>query len=128
MSATPLFAGTAAAYGVVVPSAESNRITPTKYGTLVGVTSDNVNVPGINIKAQRSTIAGVAIFFLFDGSTNYVIHEEPITLTVPTQTSTSFEAQYVPDLPILVPAGWALRVAVSEDAPYAFTTINAGKF
>lgn len=129
MSATPLFVGTALQYGCTTLSNESLRTTPTKYGTLVAVTANDISVPGVNFKAQVSVSTGSAFFFLYDGATNYLFHEEVVATGGPTASNpTTPEFQYVPDLPILVPAGWALRVSFTQDLAINWTTINAGKF
>lgn len=129
MSATPLFAGTAKQYAVSTLSLESLRTVPTKYGTLVAVSSDDISVPGVNFKALDSVSAGLVFFFLYDGATNWLFHEEAVATTGASATGTAtFEAQFVPDLPILIPAGWGLRVAFTQNVQMNYTTLNAGKF
>ena len=128
MSATPLFAGTVKQYAASTLSLESLRTTPTKYGTLVAVTSDDVIVPGVTFKALDSVSTGTVFFYLYDGSTNYLIHEELVSTGGPTAASPlTAEGTYVPDLPILVPAGWALRVAFSQNVQMNYATASAGK-
>lgn len=129
MSATPLFAGTAVQYGATIQSAETNRVTPTNYSTLVTGAGNGYSIPGLNIKATSTTTAGAIFFYLYDGSTYYLVHEELVTAVSPVAgTTATYEQTYVPDLPILVPLNWQLRVATLIAEQFKITTVNAAQF
>lgn len=129
MAATPLFAGTAVQFGATIQSAETNRVTPTTYATLITGAGSGYAVPGINIKATSTTSAGSIFFYLYDGSIYYLVHEELVTAVSPVAgTTATFEQTYVPDLPILVPLNWQLRVATLITEQFKITTVNAAQF
>lgn len=127
MSATPGFASTPKAYGTFISAADSNRTSPSAYGTLVTGTSAGINVPAIYIKARDSTTAGQIMFFMYDGSQSYLIHEEPVTAVQPAAGTPSFETVYVPDLPINVPTGWSLRVSTLAANAFSITVPSGGE-
>lgn len=127
MSATPGFAATPKAYATFISAADSNRTSPSAYGTLVTGTSAGINVPAVMIKARDSTTAGQIMFFMYDGSQHYLIHEETVSAVQPAAGTASFETTWVPDLPINVPTGWQLRVTTLSANPFSITAPSAGE-
>lgn len=131
MSASPNYVGTPKSYAVALSTASDNRSTPTNPAILCNPGAAAINIPAINIKARGTTTADVVMFFLYDGASHFLVHEETVSAvanpSVAAGTKT-FETTYIPDLPISIPVGWQLRVATAIGQSYAVSAFSGGEY
>lgn len=113
MASTPQFASSPK-LGIATISAANTSLNGT--GTLVNVVTAGVSGTKINeitIQAAGTVTAGMVRLFVFDGTTNYLFDEFPITATTPSSSSAAYRTYKVYDNFVL-PSGNTLRAATSN--------------
>jgi hypothetical protein len=99
-------------------------------GVLNTVASAGANgtlINSVRVNAQSTTTAGMVRLFVHNGTTGFLWHEIPVTAITPGVNVAAFEAEYVPQFPLCIPSGYALK-ATTHNAESFNVSINGGDF
>ena len=96
---------------VSIATANANLDGTGTIGTLFTAGSNGSRIDYVFIKARVTTTAGVIRFFLYNGATYFLLHEELVTAITASGTVAAFEAVWIPPKPIVLASGWSLRVS-----------------
>jgi hypothetical protein len=111
MGTTPVFVAAPKTWQQSMTTANANR---DGTGTLVDVVSAGSNgsrVDSIHVEAQATTTPGMVRLYLFDGTTNRLFDEIPVSAVVPSGTVKAFQADISYPDGLVLPSGWKLRAA-----------------
>lgn len=112
MNTSPVLPATPRIGAVAISTANTNRDGTGTIGTLVTGVATGTVVDRVRWKATVATTAGMLRFFVHDGSTYYLIHEEDIAASgALSGTVQATEGEWVPDDLILPTASYSLRVS-----------------
>jgi hypothetical protein len=113
MAATPQFASSPRLGVGLVSTANVNT---NGSGTLVSVMSAGSSGTKINeilVQASSTVTAGMVRIFVFDGTTNYLFDEFPVTATIPSSSSAAYRLYKVYDN-LVIPSGYSLRASTNN--------------
>lgn len=113
MAANPQFASSPRLGVGLLSTANTNT---NGSGTLVSVMSAGSSGTKINeilVQASSTVTAGMVRIFVFDGTTNYLFDEFPVTATIPSSNSAAYRLYKVYDN-LVLPSGYSLRASTSN--------------
>jgi len=88
--------------------------TPVNFVTVVTGNAEGTRIDLVRAKATVVTTAGMLRLFIWNGTNSRLIKEIPMAAITPSATVESFEAEWTPTEPIVLPdATWELRASIS---------------
>ncbi len=115
MNTSPVIPATPHVAAIKVATANTNLDGTGTIGTLVTGVATGTVVDRIRWKGEVASTDGMLRFFLHDGSTYYLIHEESVAATgALSATVQSAEGEWAPDDLILPSASYSLRVSTHQ--------------
>jgi hypothetical protein len=111
---SPLFPVTPVA-GIAQISVANSALTG--GGTVVTVYTPGANggrIEYIRVKAVAATTAGMVRLFINDGSNTRLWKEISVSAITPSATVQSFEAEFVPTKPLVLPSGYTLKASTEN--------------
>lgn len=113
MAATPQFAS-GPKLGIATVSASNTNLNGT--GTIAIVCSAGAGGTKINeitVQAAGTVTSGMIRLFVFDGTTNYLFDEIPVSAAVPSSSAAAYRTYKTYDNFVL-PSGYSLRASTSN--------------
>jgi hypothetical protein len=113
MAATPQFASSPRLGIATISTANTNL---NGSGTLVNVVvagASGTKINEITIQAAGTVTSGMVRLFIFDGTTNYLFDEFPISSTIPSSSATAYRTYKSYDNFVL-PSGNTLRASTAN--------------
>jgi hypothetical protein len=110
MAADPVFASTPRHEAVSVSStADTSRTAPSTYVTLLTAGSSGTKIESLVFEGTGTTVAGVVVVFIYDGSTYHDFYEEAVTAVTASTTAAAYRTERTFDN-LILKAGESLRV------------------
>lgn len=113
MAATPQFASSPRLGVGLVSTANTNTNGSGTLVTVMSAGSSGTKVNEILVQASSTVTAGMVRIFVFDGTTNYLFDEFPVTATIPSSSSAAYRLYKVYDN-LVLPSGYSLRASTSN--------------
>jgi hypothetical protein len=117
MAATPQFASTPK---IGIGALSTSNTNTNGSGTLVTILtagSSGTKINEILVQAYGTVTAGMVRIFVFDGTTNYLFDEFPITATIPSSSSAAYRSAKVYDN-LVLPSGYTLKASTSNSETF----------
>ncbi len=118
MATTAQYVATPKIGNATATTAESSFTAPTNAVTVFTAGASGSRIDQIHLAATGTTIASQCRLYIYNGTTYSFLRDVQISPITPSNTqpafNTDFSTQYNPELlPIILPTGYSLRVAVS---------------
>lgn len=123
MATTPNFASTVKAWGVSIGTADTNRVTPTTFGTLVTAGTSGSRIDELTVTATGTTTANVVRVFLYSGTTYYLAEEIMVSAVTPSVTQAVFSSTLTFNS-FVIPTGWSVVVTTNNTETYHVTAFG----
>lgn len=133
MALNAQYASTPVISGVVLAATADTSLTNpvTAVGTVITGAASGTRLSKITVKAVGTTAAGVVRFFIYNGTTYYLIHELLIPVVTSSSTANAYsailaETTNIDLLPIVLPSGsYSLRATTSVAQSFVVTAFGA---
>jgi len=113
MAATPQFASSPRLGVGALSTANANTNGSGTLVTVMSAGSSGTKINEILVQASSTVTAGMVRIFIFDGTTNYLFDEFPVTATIPSSSSAAYRLYKVYDN-LVVPSGYSVRASTSN--------------
>ena len=111
---TPIFATTPRSNAAAISVANTARDGSGTVVTIATAGSNGSIFDVVRVVATGTTTAGVVRIFIHDG-TNYFLYKEIlVTAITPSTTVEVFNAELIPTVPLVMPAGYSIRAATNN--------------
>ncbi len=120
----PHFVDAFIAAEAIISAANTNRDGTGTVVTVVTGALKGTLIELVRVKATGTTTAGMVRLFIHDGTNFRLYAEISVTAITPSATIQTFEAEYVPTKPLILPSGYSLR-ATTHNAE-SFTVLATG--
>ena len=128
MAAAPIFIGTPKSPTVQIATANTLRDGTGTLGTVYTAGASGARIDRLNITATGTTTAGMIRLFLFDGTNNRLIQEQPVVAVTPSATMPAYTADIVFDQGLTITAAFVLRASTNNAETFNVTVTNGGDF
>lgn len=113
MAATPQFASSPRLGVGAISTANTNTNGSGTLVTVMSAGSSGTKINEILVQASSTVTAGMVRIFIFDGTTNYLFDEFPVTATIPSSSSAAYRLYKVYDN-LVLPSEYSLRASTSN--------------
>ena len=118
MASTPQYSATVNTGIVVVSTANTNLDGTGTLGTVLTAGSSGSRIDDIHIKAIATTTAGCVRIFIHNGSSAFLVAENPVLALSPSATIPAYESHLNQEncdfLPLSLPTGYSLRASTEK--------------
>ena len=128
MAAAPIFIGIPKSPTVQIATANALRDGTGTLGTVYTAGASGARIDRLNITATGTTTAGMIRLFLFDGTNNRLIQEQPVVAVTPSATMPAFTADIVFEHGLTITAAFVLRASTHNAETFNVTVTNGGDF
>ena len=113
MAATPQFASSPRLGVGALSTANTNTNGSGTLVTVMSAGSSGTKINEILVQASSTVTAGMVRIFVFDGTTNYLFDEFPVTATIPSSSSAAYRLYKVYDN-LVLPSGYSVKASTSN--------------
>ena len=114
MAITAQFVATPKVGVVTISTANTSRDGSGTIGTVFSAGSSGSRIERVQVKAQGTTTAGMVRLFVHNGTTAYLLTEIQVVPVTPSGTVPAYEATFVFDGGLVIPAGYSLRASTNN--------------
>jgi hypothetical protein len=113
MAATPQFASGPKLGIATVSTANTNLNGSGTLATVLSAGTGGTKIIEVTVQAAGTVTSGMVRLFVFDGTTNYLFDEIPVSAAIPSASSTAYRTYRIYDNFVL-PSGYSLRASTSN--------------